>query len=482
MDEPREAATDVDVLVVGSGAAGLSAALAACEAGASRVLVAESEGVVGGSSRLSGGLIMGAGTRYQRALGIEDDAESLFHDYLQLNRWNVDTAVVRRFTELVGPTVEWLGDLGVEYYPQLVYGGDERIPRVHVPIGRGQGVVDVLHRHCREHDIDIALGQRVDRLLTASDGSVTGVAVGDDEITAGAVVLAAGGFGNDPAKLAEHFPSAAATGSAWYIGAEGSRGDALDLGGQVEAQTIGHDRGLRLLHAGFAPIYEAYLPGWLILVNTDGRRFGDETAPYGIMDNLIRQQGDRAFAICDRATLEAATEAGIARYKQAIPGSSKRQSPHWTTDIVDQMVREGRVHTADTIEALADELGLPVREFAGTIARYNRGVDAHEDDEFAKDAKFLEPITTPPFYGVEIRPATVCFTAYGLRIDRDARVLDIGSDPIPGLFAAGECTGGVVGAQYVGSGNSYANITVFGRIAGAAAARYALVAEPTVSS
>ena len=168
------------------------------------------------------------------------------------------------------------------------------------------------------------------------------------------------------------------------------------------------------------------------------------------MDHLIRQQGDRAFAICDRATLEAATEAGIARYKQAIPGSSKRQSPHWTTDIVDQMVREGRVHTAETVEALAEALGLPVREFAGTIARYNRGVAAHEDDEFAKDAKFLEPIATPPFYGVEIRPATVCFTAYGLRIDRDARVLDRGSDPIPGLFAAGECTGGVVGAQYVG--------------------------------
>ena len=235
-----------------------------------------------------------------------------------------------------------------------------------------------------------------------------------------------------PAKLAAHFPSAAATGSAWYIGAEGSRGDALDLGAQVEAQTIGHDRGLRLLHAGFAPIYEAYLPGWLILVNADGRRFGDETAPYGIMDNLIRQQGDRAFAICDRATLEAATDAGIARYKQAIPGSSKRQSPHWTTDIVDQMVREGRVHTAETIDGLAESLGLPVREFAGTVARYNRGVAAHEDDEFAKDAKFLEPIATPPFYGVEIRPATVCFTAYGLRIDRDARVLDRASNPITG--------------------------------------------------
>ena len=137
---------DVDVLVVGSGAAGLTAALSARENGAQNVLIAESEGLVGGSSRLSGGLMMGAGTRYQRALGIEDDAESLFHEYMQLNQWKVESAVVRRLTELAGPTVEWLGDLGVQFYDQLVFGGDERVPRVHCPIGRGQAVVDVLTR------------------------------------------------------------------------------------------------------------------------------------------------------------------------------------------------------------------------------------------------------------------------------------------------------------------------------------------------
>ena len=161
MDEAR----DVDVIVVGSGVAGLAAALTARERGAASVLVAESEGVVGGSSRLSGGLMMGAGTRYQKALGIDDDPDSLFHDYLQLNRWNVDAGVVRRFCELAGPTVEWVGDLGVEYYDTLVFGGEERVPRVHVPIGRGQAVVDVLARHCREAEVDVALGQRVDRLL-----------------------------------------------------------------------------------------------------------------------------------------------------------------------------------------------------------------------------------------------------------------------------------------------------------------------------
>ena len=466
---------DVDVLVVGSGAAGLAAALAARENGAERVLVAEAEGVVGGSSRLSGGLTMGAGTRYQRALGIDDDADSLFHDYMTLNHWDVEAGVARRLADLAGPTVEWLGDLGVEFYDQMVYGGDERLPRVHVPIGRGQAVVDVLHRACRQAGVDVALGQRVDRLLV-EDGAVVGVAVGDDTITAGAVVLATGGFGNDPARLAARYPSAAATGWTWYIGAPGSRGDALDLAEQVGAQILGHDRGLRLLHANFAPIYEAYLPGWIVIVNREGRRFFDETAPYGITDGLLRAQGDVAYAVFDAAALEAATAAGVARYKQLVPGSTKKQSPHWNGDVIEQMVAAGKVHRTDTVGALAAALGLPADRFEGTIARHNAQVAAGEDTDYLKDPKFLEPIATPPFYGAEIRPATVCFTACGPRIDRDARVLDTTGRPVPGLFAAGECAGGVIGPAYVGSGNSYANCVVFGRVAGAGAAGAAVAA------
>lgn len=463
---------DVDVVVVGSGAAGLAAALSAREHGAARVLVAESEPIVGGSSRLSGGLMMGAGTRYQRALGIDDDPDRLFHDYMQLNRWNVDTVAVRRFIAEAGQAVEWVGDLGVEFYDQLVYGGDEPVPRVHVPIGRGQGVVDVLSAACRQAGVDIALGRRIDRLLVR-DGAVAGVAVGDDEITAGAVVIATGGFGNSPELLQRHFPAAARTGMAWYIGADGSRGDALQLAEQVDAQLIGEDRGLRLLHAGFDSIYEAYLPGWIVLVNPAGRRFCDETAPYGLMDFLMRQQGDRAFAIFDDAALAVATAAGIARYHQTIPGSTKRQSPHWNSDVVGQMVAEGRMRSAATIDRLAGAIGVPAGTLAGTVRRYNDSVAAGEDLEFAKEARMLEPIATAPFYAAELRPATVCFTAYGLRIDRDAHVLGSNGSPIAGLFAAGECTGGIVGAQYVGSGNSYANCLTVGRIAGLSAAQAA---------
>jgi succinate dehydrogenase/fumarate reductase flavoprotein subunit len=204
------------------------------------------------------------------------------------------------------------------------------------------------------------------------------------------------------------------------------------------AQVTGYDRGLRLLHAGFASIYEAYLPGWLVLVDRQGRRFCDETAPYGIMDGLIQEQGDVAYVIFDRATLDDATAAGVARYKQKVPGSTKKQSPHWNTDIVESMVAAGKVHQAWSVAELAAGLGLPAGHLEATVERYNAAAAAGEGFDYLKDPKFLEPIATPPFYAAEIRPATVCFTACGLRIDRDAQVIGESGRPIPGLFAAGE--------------------------------------------
>lgn len=463
---------DVDVLVIGSGAAGLSAALAARQAGSARILVSEAEGVIGGSSRLSGGLMMGAGTRYQAAQGIQDSPEALFHDYMTLNQWQVESAVVQRLTERAGAAVEWLGDLGVEFYDQLVFGGDETVPRVHCPVGRGQAVVDVLYRQCREAGIEFALGQRVDRLVTIG-GAVTGIAVGDDEITADAVVVATGGFGADETKRRELFPSVYETGWSYYIGADGSRGDALDFTRAVHAQVTGFNRGLRLLHTDFDTMYEAYLPGWLTLVNREGRRFCNETAPYGIMDGLMSAQGDVAFAVFDHAALVAATELGVARYKQSIPGSTKKQSPHWNLDVIELMLKEGKVCRADTITELASAIDVPAGHLQATVDRINELAGLGEDSDYLKDASFLEPIATAPYYAVEVRAATCCFTACGLRTDRDARVLDESGRVIPGLFAAGEVTGGIIGPRYVGSGNSYGNCVTMGRIAGQSAASHA---------
>jgi len=224
------------------------------------------------------------------------------------------------------------------------------------------------------------------------------------------------------------------------------------------------------MHTDFDKMYEAYIPGWLILVNRDGRRFCNETAPYGIMDGLLSEQGDVAFAIFDHTRLVEATELGVARYKQSIPGSTKRQSPHWNLDIIEMMIEEGKVHVADSVGQLASSIGVPAEHLQATVDRTNKLHELHEDIDYLKDPKFLEPITDGPFYGVEVRPATCCFTACGLRIDREGQVLDSAGRPIAGLFAAGEVAGGVIGPRYVGSGNSYGNCVTMGRVAGQSAA------------
>jgi len=149
---------DVDVVIVGSGVAGLSAALTANDGGAS-VLVVESQDVVGGSSRLAGGQIMGAGTRVQRAAGIDDNPDNLYRHYMSLNQWTVEPPLVRRLCDESGPAIDWLADLGVPFYGKLFFSGDEAAPRDHVPETFGAGIISVLEAECRRRE-----GVEIDRL------------------------------------------------------------------------------------------------------------------------------------------------------------------------------------------------------------------------------------------------------------------------------------------------------------------------------
>ena len=456
---------DYELAIIGSGIAGLCAANAAWQAGERRIIVIESEGVIGGSSRLSGGIIMGAGTRIQTALGIKDSPEQMFHEYMAWNAWRVDAAVARRFCDEAGNTVDWLADLGVPFSGQVILGGDEPEPRTYPVTGNGQAIIDTLAARCRERDIDIALGKRVDRLLLR-DGHVIGVGVGGEELHAEAVLVATGGFGANAARLAEHFPSAVHGDWTWYIGADSARGDAFDLGAQVDAQITGHDRGLRLLHPGFFKTLEAYQPAWVIVVNRSGRRFYDESAPYGIVDDVHRWQGDAAYVIFDDAQLRFVGTR--VQYKDPVM-AARMQTPNWRPDVVDAQVANGTMWAADTIVSLAEKIGVPSDVLSGTIESYNASCEAREDREYAKAAQFLLPIVQAPFYAALVKPATVCLTSCGLRIDPDGRVLSNNGCVIPGLFAAGECTGGVLGDRYMGSGNSVGNSATMGRVAGTAA-------------
>jgi fumarate reductase flavoprotein subunit len=453
--------SDYDVIVIGAGAAGLSAAVSAAEGGAS-VLLLEADARCGGSSRLSGGHIYAAGTSLQREAGIVDDADAMFEHYMTLNQFLVEASVVRRYCDLSASAFEWLRELGVHFPAAGLYrSGVGSVPRGHQPEGAGAAIVEALEGRASALRIDQVLNCRASGLLRDDAGAIRGVRAPDGDVTAPAVVIASGGFGANPELLARHYPSAARNGDwCWYIGSPMAQGDALALGASVGAALDGHDRGLILASPGFSRDLEVALPNWLILVNDRGRRFTDETVSYTVLAGLMQHQGGRIFAVFD--------EAARANAKR-----SPQFNAYWVNEVLERKAEEGVILRADSLAALAAAAGMPAETLAGTVERYNRDCDAgHDSVFFKKSAAPLPALRTAPFYAVEVRPAIICWTGCGLRVDADVRVLDVNERVIPGLFAAGEAVGSLHGDRYIGGGGSFGPCVTLGRLAGQNATTY----------
>lgn len=458
---------DYDVIVVGSGDAGLCAAIAAHDAGA-RVLIVESQEEVGGSSRLSGGVFYAAGTSVQRAAGYPNDTPDDMYDYyLTLNQWRVEPSVVRRFCDHAAPTLEWLMSIGVQFQPEKLYcSGVERIPRGHDPEGMGAAIVAALDQQVSKRGIDIALKTRVDKLLI-EDGRVTGISAGGEQARAAAVVLATGGFGQNPEFLDRYYPESIPAGERrWSISGPGCQGDAIPLSQQAGAAITGFNHGLLLLTAGFNRILEVEPPGWLIYVNREGRRFVKETAAYAVMAGVVKEQGGLCWAIFDETQrANAAPDPALADGFAA--GLIATDFVSW---ILEDWADKGRIIREPTLEKVADRAGISAAGLRTTVDQYNADVARGRDRQYYKDRADLRPIVTPPFYAIEMRPAIVALTSCGPRIDADAHVIDKAGRVIPGLYAAGEAAGSVLGERYIGGGNSVGSACVFGRIAGTNAA------------
>ncbi len=447
---------DYDVIVVGAGGAGLAAAHMAAQGGA-RVLMVEAGDKAGGSTALSGGVFYAAGTSLQHRAGIEDTPEALYRYYLHINQYKLDPALVRRLCLDATPTFEWLVGLGVDFPEENLYcSGVDKIRRGHRARGHGAEIAEVLEGSLSGLAVDMALRSRVQDLLV-EDGRVAGILVEGDRVTAGAVVLATGGFGANRQLLAELYPTAAAQGElSWYIGSPHSQGDGIRIGRRLGAGITRPDRGLLLMTPGWEKELETYLPPWLIHVTHEGRRFVDESCEYSILSELLNEQTAReCFAIFDEAARREARSA---------------TAPNWSADRLAHFAARGQVAQAHTLEGLAAQLGIDAATLATTVAAANRAAETGRDAHFFKPAEHLKPISTPPFYGARIRPAIVCWTGTGLRIDTEARVLDQADRPIAGLYAAGETTGGMFGPCYAGGGASIGNAIVFGRVAGSNAA------------
>ena len=453
--------SDYDVIVIGSGAAGLAAAVSAAEAGAS-VLLMEADAKCGGSSRLSGGHFYAAGTSLQRAAGVIDDADAMFEHYMTLNQFLVEPSVVRRFCDLSAPSFEWLRAMGVNFPLTGLYrSGVGSVPRGHQPEGAGAAVVEVLEGRASSLHIEQVFNCRASALLHNPNGVITGVRTKDGDVTAPTVIVASGGFGANPEMLKQYYPDAAAQGDwSWYIGSPMAQGDALTLGKAVGAAIDGHNRGLLLATPGFSKDLEVALPSWLILVNSHGRRFTNETVSYTVLAGLMKHQRGPIYAIFDEQARAAAKR-------------SPQFNAYWVNDVLARKAEDGTIQRAPSLEALAQRVGMPPTTLVGTVDRYNRDCDAGQDTAFFKTSNApLPALRAPPFYAVEVRPAIICWTGCGLRVDANLRVLNEQEQAIPGLYAAGEAVGSLHGDRYIGGGGSFGPCITFGRLAGNNAIAY----------
>jgi fumarate reductase flavoprotein subunit len=460
-----------DVIVIGAGGAGMSAALEAAAAGAS-VAVLEAGVRVGGSTALAGGLLFAAGTAQQRTRGIEDTPDAMYADIMAINRETVDPAAVRRLCDEAPRSLEWLMSLGVEFPPERLSSPNGRgTPRAHEPVGFGARIAECLDTALSRAGVDIACKSRVEHLLTDDEGAVRGVQVGGESIGSRAVVIATGGYGANPAWVQRLLPKAARVGDwVWHVGNATNRGDGIAMAEEAGAPVTGEDSGLLLITPNFAKDFEVIGPDWALMINTRGERFATEDGAYWEVAEAIEAQADsRAFFVFDRQRFEEAKP--HPRVLEALAAGAITVS--WIPRVFEEQLVLGRVHTSPTLAGLAAQIGVDAGTLEKTVERYTAHAKRGVDPDFGKAAASLKAVEVAPFYAIEIRPAILTVTGGGMPIDADARVLARGGGTIPGLYAAGETVGNVYGRYYVGSGYAIASSITFGRIAGRAAAAYA---------
>lgn len=451
-----------DVLVLGAGQAGLTAALAAAQDGA-RVLVLEKMQFPGGSTSMSSGLSAYAGTDEQAAEGIVDSIESLKADILATGLHVNDESLVDAYCREQLATYRWLKDLGV-VYGHIHAASGQSVPRSHST--DPSRMIDTLAKRAEDLGVQIAYGVRAFQLILADD-AVCGVVAESagklTEIESGAVVIATGGFSRNMQLLERFVPQMV---NAIHGGAPGCEGDGLLMAWKVGAdfRDTPYVKGTFGIYPGDDPreggtgILAVYKGA--IAVNFEGRRFVDESKPYKHLgDVCLAQPGHLAWQVFDQQTMD-------------------KDDPEVHIYWFSGRLATGLLETADTLEELAAKINVPVDTFMTTIAAYNSAVRGERADEFGRTslsgtgAKPTE-INQGPFYA-HLSGTSVLATYAGLTVDAETHVLDVYGEEIPGLFAAGEVTGGFHGAGYV-TGTSVGKCGVFGRLAGRAAAAYAKV-------
>lgn len=428
MSQTHQWDVEVDVLVVGAGGAGLAAAIAAHDAGAI-VAIAEKLDRPGGNTALSTGSLPGAGTRFQRAAGIEDSPQQLIDDLMGLSGSHDADELVHVLAHRSAELVEWLADSAGVTLDVIV---DYRhvahsVPRLHAPASRnGQDLTDDLVRAVEARDIPLALSSPVSRLVVDAAGTPIGAVTVDaagteTRIGAKKIILCVNGFGAAPDLVRIYCPEIA---DVMYVGARGSEGEALRWGEELGAR-FGN------LHSyqGFATVIYPHgeLLSWTtiekggIVVNAVAERFGDESVGYsGYAAPVKRQQGP-TIAIFDQAIYDIASK------------------EPWFKVILDY----GGAKPAETLEDVAAATGLDAARLQQTVAAYNQAASGATKDPYGRTDFGVAPLSGPFWYS-RVLPALLS-TQGGLAIDRDGHVLHQDGGIVPNLFAAGGAVAGISG-------------------------------------
>ncbi len=458
--EKRESEYTADVIVIGAGGAGMTAAVAAADKGAS-VIVLEKMPIQGGNTLISGGEYAAPGNWIQEKEGIEDNAEQFYNDILKGGDNKNDPALVRVLADNALAGATWLKDyIGMDFEDYMLFFGGHSVERSLVPRNAtGYEMIHKLTLKLEEKDIPLHKNTSATELIKNQDGRVVGVKAEYDgkTITYNAnksVILATGGFGANIDMRVKY--NSAMNEKILSTNTVGSTGDGIVMAENSGVQLVDMEyiqtyptcdaQSGALLYVG-----DVRMEGRSILVNKEGRRFVEELERRDVISNaVIEQTGGVSYMFWDESAMK---DSGVnVTHEAEYNGLILRK----------QLVK------ADTIEEAATFFDINADELKKTVENYNQYAKDGKDLEFNKRGK-LVPFKGGPYYIMVSKPA-VHHTMGGVKINTDAQVIDTDGNVIEGLFAAGEITGDIHGTNRLGS-DAIADITVFGRIAGENAAK-----------
>ena len=496
----EDSTVDADVVVVGAGGAGMTAAITAAAEGKS-VVILESQSMVGGNSVRATGGMNAAKTVYQdenefgESAGVEKTLKTAAEKYADnetitalaktvSEQWAAyqanptgyfDSVELMELDTMIGgkgindpelvetlcansaDAIDWLDEHGITLHNVSSFGGAS-VKRIHRPVNAegktvsvGSYMIPLLQENCEKAGVKMMLDTTATEILTDANGAAVGVkatgASGETvTVNAKAVVLATGGFGANLDMVVKYKPELKGF---MTTNAPGIQGQGIEMAQAIGAATVDMDQ-IQIhptVEANTAALITEGLRGdGAILINEEGQRFIDEVGTRDVVSAAeIAQTGSYSWLVVDQAMADASS-------------------------VIQGYIKKGYTVTGSTYEELGKAMGVDAAAFAETMEKWNGYVEAKNDPDFGRTS-FANPLNTAPYYAVKVT-AGVHHTMGGLKINANTEVLNEKGEVIPGLFAAGEVTGGVHGANRLG-GNAVADFTVFGRIAGAAASDYA---------